>query len=75
VCASAVKTWKTSTDPQYALKKARVEHLYAIADADHPFRHSQGGRAYRPGCRPYRILSEPRLRVARPRQGSCVVDM
>ena len=27
-----VKTWKTSRDPDYATKKARVEHLYAIAD-------------------------------------------
>jgi hypothetical protein len=27
-----VKTWKTSNDPDYAAKKARIEHLYAIAD-------------------------------------------
>jgi len=27
-----LKTWKTSTDPEYETKKARVEHLYAIAD-------------------------------------------
>ncbi|MBC6470661.1 IS630 family transposase [Actinomadura alba] len=27
-----VKTWKTSRDPDYEAKKARVEHLYAIAD-------------------------------------------
>lgn len=27
-----VKTWKRSKDPDYAVKKARVEHLYAIAD-------------------------------------------
>ncbi|TFE25065.1 IS630 family transposase [Frankia sp. B2] len=27
-----LKTWKTSTDPDYEVKKARVEHLYAIAD-------------------------------------------
>jgi transposase len=27
-----LKTWKTSKDPDYAVKKARVEHLYAIAD-------------------------------------------
>lgn len=27
-----VKTWKTSRDPDYAAKKARVEHLCAIAD-------------------------------------------
>ena len=27
-----LKTWKTSRDPDYAAKKARVEHLYAIAD-------------------------------------------
>ena len=29
-----LKTWKTSRDPDYAAKKARVEHLYAIADGD-----------------------------------------
>ena len=27
-----IKTWKASRDPDYAVKKARVEHLYAIAD-------------------------------------------
>ena len=29
-----VKTWKSSRDPDYAAKKARVEHLYAIADGE-----------------------------------------
>jgi transposase len=29
-----LKTWKTSADPDYAVKKARVEHLYAIADGE-----------------------------------------
>lgn len=29
-----LKTWKTSRDPDYAAKKARVEHLYAIADGE-----------------------------------------
>jgi transposase len=29
-----LKTWKTSKDPHYQGKKARVEHLYAIADRD-----------------------------------------
>ena len=29
-----LKTWKTSADPDYAVKKARVEHLYAIADRE-----------------------------------------
>jgi transposase len=29
-----VKTWKTSNDPDYEAKKARVEHLYAIADGE-----------------------------------------
>lgn len=29
-----VKTWKASRDPEYAAKKARVEHLYAIADGE-----------------------------------------
>ena len=31
-----LKTWKASKDPAYAAKKARVEHLYAIADRDVP---------------------------------------
>jgi transposase len=29
-----LKTWKASKDPQYAVKKARVEQLYAIADRE-----------------------------------------
>jgi transposase len=29
-----LKTWKASADPPYAAKKARVEHLYAIADGE-----------------------------------------
>lgn len=29
-----VKTWKSSNDPDYAAKKARVEPLYAIADGE-----------------------------------------
>jgi len=29
-----VKTWKASRDPDYPTKKARVEHLYAIADGE-----------------------------------------
>ena len=29
-----LKTWKGSKDPRYAAKKARIEHLYAIADRD-----------------------------------------
>ena len=29
-----LKTWKASADPGYAVKKARVEHLYAIADGE-----------------------------------------
>lgn len=29
-----VKTWKTSRDPDYAAKKARVEHLYDLADGE-----------------------------------------
>jgi transposase len=29
-----LKTWKTSRDPDYAAKKARVEHLYALADGE-----------------------------------------
>jgi transposase len=29
-----LKTWKASKDPEYEAKKARVEHLYAIADRE-----------------------------------------
>ncbi len=29
-----LKTWKASKDPHYQAKKARIEHLYAIADRD-----------------------------------------
>ncbi|MEV8634190.1 hypothetical protein AB0395_21295 [Streptosporangium sp. NPDC051023] len=29
-----MKTWKTSRDPDYAAKKTRVGHLYAIADGE-----------------------------------------
>jgi transposase len=29
-----LKTWKVSKDPDYAVKKARIEHLYAIADRE-----------------------------------------
>ena len=34
VSFQAVKTWKASRDLDYAAKKARVEHLYAIADGE-----------------------------------------
>lgn len=29
-----IKTWKASRDPDYAVKKARIEHLYALADGE-----------------------------------------
>jgi hypothetical protein len=29
-----LKTWKASTGPDYAVTKARIEHLYAIADRE-----------------------------------------
>ncbi len=29
-----LKTWKAGKDPDYAAKKARIEHLYAIADRE-----------------------------------------
>ncbi len=29
-----MKTWKASADPDYAAKKARVDHLYAVADGE-----------------------------------------
>jgi hypothetical protein len=34
VSFQAIKTWKGSRDPDYATKKARIEHLYAIADGE-----------------------------------------
>ncbi|MCX4428872.1 transposase [Streptomyces mirabilis] len=34
VAEGRLGTWKTSRDPDYAAKKARVEHLYAIADGE-----------------------------------------
>ncbi len=34
VSLQRVKTWKASADPYYAVKKARIEHLYAIADGE-----------------------------------------
>ena len=34
VSFQSVKTWKASADPDYDAKKARVEHLYAIADGE-----------------------------------------
>ncbi|MGH3410969.1 MAG: IS630 family transposase [Streptosporangiaceae bacterium] len=34
VSFQAMKTWKQSDDPDYAAKKARVDHLYAIADGE-----------------------------------------
>jgi transposase len=47
-----LKTWKTSTDPDYAVKKARVEHLYAIADRE-------VGRGQRQGQRPSSRAAAP----------------
>lgn len=40
VSCQRLKTWKTSRDPEYAAKKARVEHLYAIADGE--IMHEEG---------------------------------
>lgn len=34
VSVQRLKSWTTSRDPDYAAKKARVEHLYAIADGE-----------------------------------------
>jgi transposase len=34
VTFQCLKTWKSSKDPDYAVKKARIEHLYAIADRE-----------------------------------------
>jgi hypothetical protein len=31
---NALKTWEASKDPRYAAKKARIEHLYTIADRE-----------------------------------------
>jgi transposase len=43
-----LKTWKASKDPRYAAKKARIEHLYAIADREiTPKDDEPGGRLLR----------------------------
>jgi len=34
VSFQSVKTWKSSADPEYAAKKARIDQLYAIADRE-----------------------------------------
>ena len=47
VAFQRLKTWKTSRDRDYAVKKARIEHLYAIADRE--VIHAARDRA--PGCR------------------------
>jgi transposase len=38
-----LKTWKASKDPRYAAKKARIEHLYALADHEAPPRRRRPG--------------------------------
>ena len=42
-----LKIWKASQDPQYAAKKARAEHLYAIAAGDRPAGRRPGDRLLR----------------------------
>ena len=43
-----LKTWKAPNDPRYAAKKARIEHLYAIADREiTPKDDEPGGRRLR----------------------------
>src|SRR6266851_2499161 len=50
VSFQAIKTWKTSRDPDYAAKKARVEHLYAVADGEViPVPGEPGGHRQGPG--------------------------
>jgi hypothetical protein len=34
VCRNSPISWRASRDPDYAVKKAQVEHLYAIADGE-----------------------------------------
>ena len=48
VSFQAVKTWKASRDLDYAAKKARVEHLYAIADGEAAA--GPGGPGVTPSC-------------------------
>jgi transposase len=38
-----LKTWKGSTDPEFAQKKARIERLYAIADGEAEPREGEPG--------------------------------
>jgi hypothetical protein len=45
VSFQAVKTWKSSTDPDYEAKKNRVLELYAIADGN-----AAPARTTRPSC-------------------------
>ena len=52
----AVKTWKTSTDPDYEVKKNRVLALYAIAD----------GKAEPGPGDPTVVISHGRVRAAEP---------
>jgi transposase len=69
-----LKTWKGSTDPEFAQKKARIEHLYAIADGEveplnllpRPGRAwaTISGNAREPGREP-----RPRLRATYHRTG------
>jgi hypothetical protein len=44
-----LKTWKASKGPEYAAKKARIEHLHAIADRDgqaRPLRRRDTGESW-----------------------------
>jgi transposase len=58
-----IKTWKHSRDPEYAVKKARIEHLYAIADGE--VKPEEGSR---PWCSAW--TSSGRSTCSRTRAGS-----
>ena len=62
-----LKTWKAFTDPDYAAKKARVEHLYAIADGEVDPRRRAGSGLLRGRVRPLNLMPRPGPAVGRGR--------
>jgi transposase len=68
-----LKTWKTSRDPDYAAKKARVEHLYAIADGEVIGGRARSGplhgrvRTAQPDAPPRPAVGRARWQAQRPR--------
>jgi hypothetical protein len=59
-----MKTWKASKDPEYQVKQARVEHLYAIADGEFGPLDLMPGRAAGPPILPAPLTTK-RCRTSR----------